>query len=86
MITEDLIKRINELAARKKTVGLSEKELAEQKKLYKIYLSSVRKQVITQLDEAGIRPEGHAHHCCDDNCSHNHHHHHGPNCNHDRHK
>lgn len=84
MITEDLIKRINELAARKKTVGLSEKELAEQKKLYKIYLASVRKQVITQLDEAGIGHKKHEHHCCDDNCGHNHHHH-GPNCNHGRH-
>ena len=80
MITEDLVQRINELARKKKSEGLTPAEMAEQKKLYKIYLASIRKQVITQLDEVTIIPEDHV---CDDSCCH--HHEHGPDCNHDHH-
>lgn len=81
MITEELVKRINELASKKKTEGLTPAEQAEQKKLYKIYMASIRQQVTTQLDQAGITPKGHA---CDDSCS-CHQHKHGPGCNHDHH-
>ncbi len=83
MITEELIKRINELANKKKTQGLTLAEKAEQKKLYKIYLGSIREQVTTQLDGAGINPKGHDHHECHDACCE--HHHHGPGCNHGKH-
>lgn len=79
MITEDLIKRINELANKKKSQGLTLAEKAEQNKLYKIYLASIREQVTTQLDGAGISPKGHSHHGCHDNCSCGHHEH-GPAC------
>ena len=50
MITPELLARINELARKKRTVGLTDEELAEQKELYKIYLSSIREQMTTLLD------------------------------------
>ena len=50
MITPELLARINELARKKRTVGLSEEELAEQKELYKIYLAAIRGQVTSLLD------------------------------------
>ena len=42
--------RINELARKKRTIGLTELELAEQKELYKIYLAAIRGQVTSLLD------------------------------------
>lgn len=50
MITPELLARINELARKKRAVGLSEEELAEQKQLYEIYLSSIRGHVTNLLD------------------------------------
>jgi len=49
-ITPELLARINELARKKRTVGLTEEELAEQKELYKIYLAAIRGQVTSLLD------------------------------------
>ncbi len=50
MITPELLARINELARKKRTVGLTEEELAEQKELYKIYLAAIRGQVTSLLE------------------------------------
>ena len=50
MITPELLARINELARKKRTQGLSEAELAEQKQLYEVYLSAIRGQVTNLLD------------------------------------
>ena len=50
MITPELLSRINELARKKRTEGLTENELAEQKELYKVYLASIRGQVAGLLD------------------------------------
>lgn len=50
MITPELLARINELARKKRTVGLTPDELAEQKELYKIYLAAIRGQVTSLLD------------------------------------
>ncbi|HBQ87773.1 MAG TPA: DUF896 family protein [Syntrophomonas sp.] len=72
MITAELLQRINELAGKKKVEGLTPTELAEQKRLYKIYLASIREQVTTQLDEAGIKPKSKCG-CHDANCKHHHH-------------
>lgn len=83
MITKELVQRINELAHKKKTEGLTKAELDEQKQLYKTYLGSVREQVTTQLENAGINKKGHDHHVCRDGCCE--HHHHGPDCNHGQH-
>lgn len=69
-MNEDMIKRINELAKKKKNQGLTPEELNEQKELYALYLRDIRKQVKTQLD-ARIKPEHPA--GCD--CCGDHHHH-----------
>ena len=50
MITPELLARINTLARKKRTIGLTEEELAEQKRLYKIYLAAIRGQVTSLLD------------------------------------
>ena len=50
MITPELLARINELSRKKRTEGLSDEELIEQKKLYEIYLSAIRGQVTNLLD------------------------------------
>lgn len=49
-ITPELLARINELARKKRTIGLTQEELAEQKELYKIYLAAIRGQVTSLLD------------------------------------
>jgi len=72
MITDELIQRINELARKKKSQGLTPEEQVEQQKLYRIYLDSVRNQLITQLDAAGIKRKDHV---CQDGCTCHHHHH-----------
>ena len=54
MITPELLARINELARKKKTVGLTEEEFAEQKELYKIYLAAIRGQVTSLLESIEI--------------------------------
>ncbi len=50
MITKELLDRINFLARKKRSEGLSPEELSEQKKLYEIYLSGIRGQVVNLLD------------------------------------
>ena len=54
MITPELLARINELARKKRTVGLTEEELAEQKGLYTIYLAAIREQMTNLLDSIEI--------------------------------
>lgn len=49
-ITPELLARINTLARKKRTIGLTEEELAEQKRLYKVYLAAIRGQVTSLLD------------------------------------
>lgn len=76
MITKELLERINELARKKRSQGLTVAEQAEQNKLYKVYLASIREQVTTQLDASGITPKGSGNHECHESCcdpSHNNH-------------
>ena len=54
MITPELLARINELARKKRTEGLTPEELAEQKALYKIYLAAIRGQVTSLLESIEI--------------------------------
>ena len=49
-VTKEMIDRINVLAAKKKSEGLTEEEQAEQKELYKEYLASIRGSMKAQLD------------------------------------
>jgi uncharacterized protein YnzC (UPF0291/DUF896 family) len=50
MITEETIRRINELANKKKTVGLTEAEAQEQQELRRLYLQGIRASLRNQLD------------------------------------
>ena len=45
-----MIARINFLAVKKRTEGLTESELIEQKELYELYLGNIRAQVKQKLD------------------------------------
>jgi uncharacterized protein YnzC (UPF0291/DUF896 family) len=61
MPTERL-KRINELAAKAKSVGLTDEEKAEQKRLREEYLAAFRRNVIQTLDNTYIvDPDGTEH-------------------------
>ena len=51
---EKKISRINYLAAKKKTEGLTESEQEEQKELYKEYLSAIRRNFKATLDSIEI--------------------------------
>lgn len=54
LITPELLARINELARKKRSVGLTAEELVEQKELYKIYLAAIRGQVTNLLESIEI--------------------------------
>jgi uncharacterized protein YnzC (UPF0291/DUF896 family) len=51
MITPELIQRINELARKKKAVGLTDEEKREQQQLYQTYLTAFRAGLRAQLDQ-----------------------------------
>ena len=54
-----VIARINELAAKNKTVGLTEEELAERDKLRRIYIDSYKASLVGQLENTYILyPDG----------------------------
>ncbi len=50
-----MIERINELAKKKKTEGLTEVEALEQKELYKKYLAEIRGQFSKTLDNVSVK-------------------------------
>ena len=54
MRLNDTIARINELAKKAKTEGLTPEELAERDKLRRIYIDSVKQNLIGQLDNTYI--------------------------------
>ncbi len=56
-MTEEKIKRINELYHKSKSVGLSEEEKTEQQSLRKEFVASVRANVKSQLDSISIEQE-----------------------------
>jgi len=51
---DSLVARINELARKQKSTGLSEEELAERAKLREIYLGNIRSNFRQQLDSIEI--------------------------------
>ncbi len=67
-----LIQRINELASKKKTSGLSIEEEQEQKRLYKEYIAHIKGQVKAQLDQAARNQNTPSCGCDDPNCKHHH--------------
>ena len=54
MSLNETIARINELAKKAKTEGLTPEELAERDKLRRIYIDSVKQNLIGQLDNTYI--------------------------------
>ena len=59
MNMNEVIARINELAAKNKTVGLTEEELAERDKLRRIYIDSYKANLVAQLENTYIvQPDG----------------------------
>lgn len=58
-MTQEKIDRINELARKKKSVGLTEEELQEQAVLRKEYIESYKQSLIAQLENTYIvEPDG----------------------------
>ena len=54
-----VIARINELAAKNKAEGLTEEELVERDKLRRIYIDSVKANLVGHLENTSIvRPDG----------------------------
>ena len=54
-----VIARINELAAKNKTVGLTDEELVERDKLRRIYIDSYKQNLVAQLENTYIvQPDG----------------------------
>lgn len=59
MITEEMIKRINELSRKSKAEGLNEAEKEEQQKLRKLYIESMKMNLRAQLDNIDVvEPDG----------------------------
>ena len=59
MITQETLDRINELARKAKTTGLTPEELAERDTLRRAYLDSVKASLTAQLDNTYIvAPDG----------------------------
>lgn len=58
-MTEEKIARINELARKKKSVGLTDKELKEQAELRAEYIASYKRSLVQQLENTYIvYPDG----------------------------
>ena len=58
-MTQEKIDRINELARKKKTVGLTEEEAAEQAVLRREYIDSFKASLVSQLENTYIvEPDG----------------------------
>lgn len=57
MVTQEQIDRINELARKSKSVGLSEEEQAEQKMLRQLYIDSFRQSLVANLENTYIVDE-----------------------------
>ena len=56
-MTEDKIKRINELARKQKAEGLTDEEKAEQAILRKEYIEAYKKSLIAQLENTYVVDE-----------------------------
>ena len=59
MKIDEVIARINELAKKAKTEGLTEEEIVERDKLRRIYIDNVKASLVGQLDHTYIvSPDG----------------------------
>lgn len=59
VVSDETLARINELAKKDKTVGLTEEEIAERDRLRKEYLTNFRQKFRSQLEQIQIlEPDG----------------------------
>lgn len=59
MSINEVIERINQLAKKAKTEGLTQEELAERDKLRRIYIDNVKASLVGQLENTYIvEPDG----------------------------
>ena len=59
IMDEKMIKRINELAKKKKSEGLTDIELKEQKQLYRQYIDEMKSSLKAQLENTDVEtPDG----------------------------
>ena len=62
MVTDKQINRINELARKSRSEGLTKEETAEQQELRQLYINSVRENMKSILDNTMIQtPDGKKH-------------------------
>ena len=62
MVTEEQIRRINELARKSRTEGLTEEEKAEQAVLRRAYIDAVKASLVGHLENTYIKePDGTIH-------------------------
>jgi len=62
MITDQQVQRINELARKSRTVGLTEEEKAEQATLRRAYIDAVKASLVGHLENTYIQePDGTTH-------------------------
>lgn len=57
MVTQEQINRINELARKSKSAGLTDDEKAEQAKLRRLYIDSFKESLVGQLENTYIVDE-----------------------------
>ncbi|MFZ5652670.1 MAG: DUF896 domain-containing protein [Bacillota bacterium] len=57
MITKELVDRINWLARKQRSGGLTDEEKEEQHRLRQQYLQGIRSQVTDALDSMGLKPK-----------------------------
>ena len=57
MVTQEQINRINELARKSKSVGLTEAEKAEQAVLRRAYIDAVKASLVSNLDNTYVVDE-----------------------------
>lgn len=57
MVTKEQINRINELARKSKSAGLTDDEKAEQAKLRRLYIDSFKESLVGQLENTYIVDE-----------------------------
>lgn len=59
MVTKEQIARINQLARKYKTIGLTEEETAERDMLRRAYIDAMKESLVGQLDHTVIQyPDG----------------------------
>lgn len=59
MITKETVERINYLARKNKSEGLTPEEEQEQQDLRRLYIDSIKNQLVSNLAASGISPKKH---------------------------